>query len=189
MQTRIRYFRKMRGWTLKQLADQVGTTAQTIQRLETSNMTVSMDWLQKVAAAFNVKPVELISDGTARDVPFLGTIAADACLKQTQTQIEYSSINFDAPADDPVAVRIDDNIGPYTSGTILIADRLSGFDMTNALGQDVLAALHSDLIVLCRLIKGTGDSYTLVPILAGGTIRYDLPLKWVGRIVMRVAYT
>jgi len=181
MQTRIRYLRKMRGWTLQQLADQVGTTAQTIQRLETSNMTVSMDWLQKVADAFKVKPV------TARDIPFLGTIAADACLKQAKTK--ESAISIDAPADDPVAVKIDDDIGPYTSGTILIADRLSGFDITNALGQDVLAALHSDLIVLCRLIKGSGENYTLVPILAGETIRYDQPLKWVGRIVMRIAYT
>jgi len=187
MQTRIRYLRKMRGWTLQQLADQVGTTAQTIQRLETSNMTVSMDWLQKVADAFNVKPVELITDGTARDIPFLGIIAADACLKQAKTK--DSAISIDAPADDPVAVRIDDDIGPYTTGTILIADRLSGFDITNALGQDVLAALHSDLIVLCRLIKGSGENYTLVPILAGETIRYDQPLKWVGRIVMRIAYT
>lgn len=189
MQTRIRYLRKMRGWTLQKLADQVGTTAQTIQRLETSNMTVSLDWLQKVADAFNVSLVELISDNGVRDIPFLGVISTNACFTQTQEQTEHSALNFDVPAADPVAVRIGDNIGAYKSGTILIADRLTGSDMTNVLGQDVLAALASDLIMLCRLIKGKDDSYTLVPILSGELIRYDQQLKWVGRIVMQVTYT
>ena len=46
MQTRIREFRKLRGMTLKELADKIKTTPQTVQRLETANMTVSMEWLE-----------------------------------------------------------------------------------------------------------------------------------------------
>ena len=40
MQTRIRELRKRRGMTLQQVADIVRTTPQTVQRLETANMTV-----------------------------------------------------------------------------------------------------------------------------------------------------
>ena len=52
MKTRIREFRKERRWTLQDLARQVGTTAQTVQRLETANMTVSTDWLERFGEAF-----------------------------------------------------------------------------------------------------------------------------------------
>ena len=54
MSTRIREFRKLRGMTLQYLAQKVGTTAQTIQRLETGNMTVSLDWLRRIADVYGV---------------------------------------------------------------------------------------------------------------------------------------
>lgn len=61
MKTYIREFRKSRGMTLKQLADKINTTPQTVQRLETDNMTVSMAWLEKIAIALQVEPYKLLT--------------------------------------------------------------------------------------------------------------------------------
>jgi len=58
--TRIRIIRKQQQMTLKQLADAVGTTPQTAQRLETGNMTVSMEWLEKIARALGVTTADLL---------------------------------------------------------------------------------------------------------------------------------
>lgn len=58
---RIREQRKACGLTLKQLADKVGTTPQTIQRLETANMSVTIEWLSKIANALNLKVSDLIA--------------------------------------------------------------------------------------------------------------------------------
>lgn len=58
--TRIREVRKNRGFTLKELARKIETTPQTVQRLETANMTVSMKWLEKIAAALRVAPHDLL---------------------------------------------------------------------------------------------------------------------------------
>lgn len=58
--TRIREIRKARGFTLKELADKAKTTPQTIQRLETANMTVSMAWLEKIGRALDVPPYDLV---------------------------------------------------------------------------------------------------------------------------------
>lgn len=58
--TRIREIRKARGYTLKVLADAIGTTPQTIQRLETATMNVSMTWLARIGNEFGLKPYELL---------------------------------------------------------------------------------------------------------------------------------
>jgi len=87
MQTRIRKLRKTRGWTLQQLADLIGTTPQTVQRLETANMTVSMDWLQKFANAFNVSPVDLMKESTPRDIECIGEIGHDGSLDNSLTGV------------------------------------------------------------------------------------------------------
>jgi transcriptional regulator with XRE-family HTH domain len=66
LMTRIRELRKLSGLTLKDLADAIGTTPQTVQRLETGSMTVSTDWLFRFAQVLRVQPSELISDPNAR---------------------------------------------------------------------------------------------------------------------------
>lgn len=76
--TRIREVRKARGYTLKALAEAIGTTPQTIQRLETATMNVSMAWLTRIGAEFGLKPYELLphpdSDATP-DRAFLNALA------------------------------------------------------------------------------------------------------------------
>lgn len=42
--------------TLSTLAEKTGTTPQTIQRLETSNMTISVEWIEKIALALQIAP-------------------------------------------------------------------------------------------------------------------------------------
>jgi len=56
----VRAYRKLRGLTLLQIAVLCGTTPQTIQRLETANMTMSLDWLQALADALKVEPYQLV---------------------------------------------------------------------------------------------------------------------------------
>jgi len=60
MKNRIRNYRQRRGMTLKELADTVATTPQSVSRLETGNMTLSTEWLERFAEALQVHPVELL---------------------------------------------------------------------------------------------------------------------------------
>lgn len=61
--TRIRELRKYNRLTLKELSEKLNTTPQTLQRLETDTMTVSINWLHRIAEALNVKCRDLIPDG------------------------------------------------------------------------------------------------------------------------------
>jgi transcriptional regulator with XRE-family HTH domain len=67
--TRIRELRKARGFTLKELALAIGTTPQTVQRLETANMTVSTEWLEKIAKALVLEPYQLLSPPDCKATP------------------------------------------------------------------------------------------------------------------------
>lgn len=58
----LRRERKTRGFTLKEVADAVGTTPQTIQRVETNNMTISVEWVQRICAALGIEPKTLMAE-------------------------------------------------------------------------------------------------------------------------------
>lgn len=63
---RLRQRRKQIGLTLLELARRVGTTPQTIQRLETGNMMLTLDWIERFAAALEMLPFELFADGASQ---------------------------------------------------------------------------------------------------------------------------
>jgi transcriptional regulator with XRE-family HTH domain len=61
----IRFIRKSKGMTLLQLGMKCGTTPQSICRLETGSMTLSVDWMEKIAEAFDVLPEDLFGSKKA----------------------------------------------------------------------------------------------------------------------------
>ncbi len=189
MQTRIRQMRKARGLTLQQLAQSTGTTAQTIQRLETGNMTVSTDWLEKLAKALDIYPGDLLDGGAPGDIPLLGTLEGNgASYSHGATFDEGATFRLTVPAIDPVAFCLGKTIGPYLKDSILVAERFYGRSMSNALGCDGFAHLASGATLLRRIIRGSGESFTLVPIRSEAETLYDQELEWSARIVMKIEY-
>ena len=188
METRIRHYRKLRGWTLQDLAERIGTTAQTVQRLETSNMTVSTDWLERIGEALGVAPVSLLSGAERNAVDLLGVIGRDGLMRDADGPEADQVIELDIPAERPVAVRLAEPVGPYPSGTILIGNRLEGVAMLGAIGRDALVQISSGPVVLRRVIRGAGESFTLVPLTPAGDILYDETADWIARLVMRIDY-
>lgn len=186
MQTRIRELRKLRGFTLKQLAEKVGTTPQTIQRLETANMTVSTNWLQKIAGALRVEPTDLISSSGARDIPFLGRVGQNGAVYRGS--VETSLFNLDIPAEDPVAVRLDYAAGRYEAGSILIGSKLRDMDYVNANGLDCLVGLTSSIVLLRRVLHLQGGALIFAPLDPGTGAEVSSGLSWVARIVMSIRY-
>lgn len=187
MQTRIRHYRKLRGLTLQQLADHVATTPQTISRLETGNMTVSIDWLARFAQVFDVHVADLIDGGGSREIDLLGTLAGDGAALST-TDKDASTFVLDVPADRPVAVRLSSRVGRYDAGDMLIGNRLDGADLAAAHGQDCLVPGSGNTFYLRRLARENDGCFTLMPLEPGGDVRFGAQLDWAARIVMRVSY-
>lgn len=187
MRTRIRELRKLRGLTLKELADRIGTTPQTVQRLETANMTVSTSWLERIAGALGVEPAELISSSSSRDIPFLGRLGANGAIYRMKG-IDSDSIALDVPAEQPVAARLDMPSGRYEAGMILIGSKLREADWLNANSRDCLVGLESGIVLLRRVFVLPSGGTLLVPLDPGTGATHDQPVAWLAPIVMSIQY-
>jgi len=187
METRIREFRKLRGLTLKELADKISTTPQTVQRLETANMTVSTDWLEKIANALNIEPAELIARPGGREIPVIGRVMQNGRVLTGEGK-QVNVLHLHVPADDPVAAQLDDRVGLYDAGTILVANRLKEADYTNAHGADCLVESKDGQVRFTRVLYSNSGGWTLVPHDPGSEIVYDADISWVAPVVMSLKY-
>ncbi len=187
METRIREFRKLRGLTLKELADRIATTPQTVQRLETANMTVSTDWLEKIATALNIEPADLIARPGGREIPVLGRVMQNGRVLTGEGK-QVNVLHMHVPADDPVAAQLDVRVGLYDAGTILVANRLKQADYASAHGTDCLVELADGHIMFQRVIRSNGKGWTLVPHDPNGEVIYDANVTWIAPVVMSLKY-
>ncbi|MFN5760264.1 MAG: helix-turn-helix domain-containing protein, partial [Sphingomonadaceae bacterium] len=79
MITRIREVRRAKGLTLADVGARCvpPTTAQTIGRLETGTRTVSVDWLNRIAAALDVTAADLVELPDRADLPVAAILGAE----------------------------------------------------------------------------------------------------------------
>ncbi len=189
MKTRIREFRKERRWTLADLAKKIGTTAQTVQRLETSNMTVSTDWLERFGEAFNIDPVQLLISPERINPLILGDIAPDGRLEVApKGAAKPLGVDPGAIVRDAVCVRLGADFGAHVEGTILVCERQFGRNIQNSVGIDALAGCVDGDIMFGRVINGEAGRYTIVPQREHASIWYDRELEWVAppKMALRV---
>src|SRR5438270_7355761 len=78
MITRIREVRRARGLTLDDVARRCdpSTTAQTIGRLETGTRTVSVGWLNRIAAALGVEASDLVENSDKAELQVVAVLGA-----------------------------------------------------------------------------------------------------------------
>lgn len=83
---RIRAARTRQGLTLLQIAQRCKTTPQTMQRLETANMTLSVEWIERISKALGIEPGHLF-DGTF-DLPHAAILAMRENTRSTLAQLD-----------------------------------------------------------------------------------------------------
>ena len=185
MKTRIRHFRKLRGLTQGELAARLETTAATVSRLETADMTVSTGWLERIAAALAVAPADLIDVPLPNRLVALGELGPGG-LVVARAADEAATLTLETPARDPVLIAVACDLGPWQAGDMLLGDRLEDAGAGRAaLGRDAIIAGGGE-IGCGRLIAFEGDQCLLAPAEAGAPGRRLSRIEWVAPIVMLV---
>lgn len=184
MRNRIRHYRKRRGLTLAQVAEQLGTTPQTVSRLETEAMTLSMEWLRRFADIFDVHVADLLESPEEREIPSFGAVAADGQV----TGAPEALFSLDIPSAHPVALRVSESLGPYETGEILILSQYEHGMLDKAAGGDCLVCLTDGNLLFRRLIKDRDGGYSLIPVGPDGEVLHSCAVDWAARVVMRVRY-
>lgn len=165
MHTRIRDVRKQRGLTLAEVAGRCrpATTAQTIGRLETGMRTVSVGWLNRIAAALSVPPSELVTLPDRADVPVVAILGAQGAFAPTDASVLAPPV----PGADDVAVRVEAGQGDYRAGDIVWLTRLPPEQFGEALNRDVLAPRGAGRFTFGRLLAAEGPKLHLLPLSPG----------------------
>lgn len=187
VRTRIRYYRKLRRLTQSDLAALIGTTAATVSRLETADMKVSIIWLDLLANVFNVRVSDLIDEPRAQGhVICMGQIGHRG--EFSAASVDDNIVMLDAPARDPIALRIGENLGTYCAGDIIIVDRMAPGHVSRALGRDCFVEIDGEASGFGRFVSTDEGRYMLVPHAPGAQARSLPTPDRVSPVVMLIRY-
>ena len=145
-------------------------------------------WLRKFASAFNVPPSDLLEESSAQgSIPYIGEIGRGGTLFEAN-KCEDDDIKLESLSRNPIAVRIRENFGQYCVGDVVIADRLSAEEVTQAIGRDCVVEIEGGEDSFGRLISSDNGTYLLVPPEPGAEVRrFQLPSS-VAPVVMLIRY-
>ena len=151
MITRIREVRRARGLTLDEVARACDppTTAQTIGRLETGTRTVSVGWLNRIAAALRVDAADLVEAGGERaDIPVAAILGGSGTTAPKRAAL----IVAPRAAPGQMAVTVAASVGDYRAGDEIWCDSMQPEEFGRALNRDVLVPRPAGRFLFGRLI-------------------------------------
>jgi transcriptional regulator with XRE-family HTH domain len=165
---RIRDVRKQKGLTLAEVAAACDppTTAQTIGRLETGMRNLSLDWMNRIAAALEVEPETLLKGNQAAEPQVVARLieAGAEALDAPRDAILPTQLDTGAPL---VCLAIEASQGEYRAGDQLWLRQLSPEDAPKMINRDVLAPRSGGRFAFGRLIDRQGTRVGLLPPGAG----------------------
>jgi hypothetical protein len=155
------------------------TTPQTIGRLETGTRTVSVAWLNRIAAALDVEAADLVNHPQRDDLEVVAILGNNGATAPQRTA-HLPPLRTKAGQ---MGIRVDASLGEYRAGDELWCDRLTPEDFGQAMNRDVLVPRSAGRFLFGRLIGRDGSKLHLLPPGAGGrqTVVTDPP--WLAMIV------
>jgi hypothetical protein len=147
--------------TLQDVADRCvpPTTAQTIGRLETGTRTVSISWLNRIAAALGVEAAELVRVPEQTVLEIVALLGPDGVTSPRQAQIAA----LPRPTPDGLTMLVETSCGDYRHGDMIWLARLEPGEFGRALNRDVLVPRPGGRFAFGRLIGREGNKLQLLP--------------------------
>jgi hypothetical protein len=181
MITAIREVRRAKGLTLDDVARRCSppTTAQTIGRLETGARTVSVGWLNRIAAALGVAAADLVKLPERVELAVAATLDASGAHAPKRP----ATIAPPTPAPGLIAVTIAAGIGDYRVGDELWCETLEPEAFARALNRDVLVPRPAGRFLFGRLIGRDEGKLQVLPLGAGARQQVVADPAWIARAV------
>ena len=166
MITRIREVRRARGMTLEDVALRCKppTTPQTVGRLETGTRTVSVGWLNRIAAALGVEAQDLVEGGDKAELKVAALLGAGGAMAPRKTAIVVPP----RVDEGQIGVLVAGSVGDYRSGDELWCETLQPGDYGRALNRDVLVPRPAGRFLFGRLINRDEERLQILPLESGG---------------------
>jgi len=176
--TRIREVRRARGMTLDDVARacEPPTTPQTIGRLETGTRTVSVGWLNRIAAALKVDAQDLVEGRGSAEIRVAAILGPGGAIAPRRSAIVVPP----RVEEGQIAVLVGASIGDYRSGDEIWCGTLGSDDYAQALNRDVLIPRPAGRFMFGRLINRDDEKLQILPLEAGGRQQVVANPPWLG---------
>ncbi|MGL5837123.1 MAG: helix-turn-helix domain-containing protein [Sphingorhabdus sp.] len=179
MLSRVREVRRAKGFTLHDVAERCDppTTAQTIGRLETGTRTLSLGWLNRIAAALGVDASELVQLPDQQEMPVAALLSSEGVHAPTKADTMIAPRLLG----EMVGLRVVDSIGDYRRGDEIWCEQLGAEHFTDALNCDVLVPRPAGRFLFGRLLGRDAGKLHLLPLAAGSRQQVVTDPVWIGR--------
>jgi transcriptional regulator with XRE-family HTH domain len=182
MRSRLREVRKAQGLTLAEVAARCDppTTAVTIGRLETGMRNLTINWLDRLAAALGVEPSALIVTDEASVVPVAAVLDAEGA----EAPSARMELELPQPRADLMGIVVRASQGDYRAGDQLWLEQLLPERFAEAVNTDVLAPRPVGRFAFGRLVAVDDHRMQIIPPAPGARQMIVADAAWIGRVVM-----
>lgn len=164
MINRIRDIRKSKGLTLAELAEACSppTTPQTIGRLETGMRSLSLKWMERIAAALEVDPEMLVRSEDSPAPMVVATLRAAG--PEALAKPREALLPADIAGEGLLAVlSVAESVGEFRPGDLVWLRQLAPVDAAHAINRDVLVPRPGGRFAFGRLIDRQGELVGILP--------------------------
>lgn len=178
MFTRIRDVRRARSMTLDEVARACDppTTPQTIGRLETGTRTVSIGWLNRIAAALGVEASELVAGAADQaDLKVAAIIGPNGATAPRTARIVVPP----KAGANHIALLVGSGLGDYRAGDEIWCETLGPEGFGRALNRDVLIPRPTGRFLFGRLIDRDSERLQLLPLGTGARQQIVANPPWI----------
>lgn len=184
MRLLLKHYRTEKGWSQEHLADLMGISRITLNRLENGKRDIKSEYLESAAKALEIAVADLFAKPT---IPVVGYVGAGAEVFAVDDYAKGDGMDQIEPegyySQSAVAVIIRGNsmYDQYHDGDILVYDERRG-DVENFVGRrECIVGLADDRIMVKRVIRGSADGlFTLTS--SNFPPISDVAVMWCARI-------
>ena len=164
MINRIRDVRKQKGLTLADVAAACvpATTAQTIGRLETGMRNLSLDWMNRIAAALDVDPELLVRSEAAEHPKVIARLAEQGAEALSAPRDAILPVQLEGGGE-LLCMTVEASQGEYRAGDQLWLRKIALEDAGRHINHDILVPRSGGRFAFGRLIDRQGDKVGLLP--------------------------
>ena len=151
------------------------TTPQTIGRLETGTRTVSIGWLNRIAAALGVEAQDLVQGADTAELKVVAVLGQGSATAPRRAAIVVPS-RIEVGQ---VAMTVSASVGDYRSGDEIWCDTVGPEDFSRALNRDILVPRPAGRFLFGRLIDRDEVRLQLLPLGAGARQQIVTNPPWI----------
>lgn len=183
----IRSIRLAKKRKLREIASATGTTPQTIQRLESGSMTLSVDWLLRICKALGIDPACLF---TAHDETLTSVVATVDAAGQLQRLPEsrHETVTLTGSVKGVFGVRVVRAVGDFEHGDILIAAPANPYPPANRDWGPCLIRTANGPIALRHIFQTVENRWVAVALDREGPTQFAASVTWLARIITVVRH-